>query len=121
MAWTEEEFGGAALGNARLTKRLVRLADDLSSQAHRMRRRRRRINREYREVMRFVPQCILLCGLRQLQKDGLTIILTTDYMNEAEWLCGRIILMGHGRILADRRPEALVRERIEPHVLEGFC
>jgi lipooligosaccharide transport system ATP-binding protein len=56
--------------------------------------------------------------LRQLQKDGLTIILTTHYMDEAERLCGRIILMDHGRILADQTPEALVRERIESHVLE---
>jgi hypothetical protein len=31
MAWAEEEFGGAALGDARLTKRLVRLVDDLSA------------------------------------------------------------------------------------------
>jgi len=58
--------------------------------------------------------------LRQLQKDGLTIILTTHYMDEAERLCGRIILMDHGRILADSSPEELVRERIEPHVLEVF-
>jgi lipooligosaccharide transport system ATP-binding protein len=58
--------------------------------------------------------------LRQLQKDGLTLILTTHYMDEAERLCGRIILMDHGRILADRTPEELVRERIEPHVLEVF-
>jgi lipooligosaccharide transport system ATP-binding protein len=58
--------------------------------------------------------------LRQLQKDGLTIILTTHYMDEAERLCGRIILMDHGRILADRPPEDLVRERIEPHVLEAY-
>jgi len=56
--------------------------------------------------------------LRQLQKAGLTLILTTHYMDEAERLCGRIILMDHGRILADRTPEELVRERIEPHVLE---
>ena len=58
--------------------------------------------------------------LRQLQKDGLTIILTTHYMDEAERLCGRIILMDHGRILADRTPQELVRERIEPHVLEVY-
>ncbi|PZN78690.1 MAG: ABC transporter [Candidatus Methylumidiphilus alinenensis] len=58
--------------------------------------------------------------LRQLQKDGLTIILTTHYMDEAERLCGRIILMDRGRILADSTPEELVRERIEPHVLEVF-
>jgi lipooligosaccharide transport system ATP-binding protein len=58
--------------------------------------------------------------LRQLQKDGLTLILTTHYMDEAERLCERIILMDHGHILADRSPEALVRERIEAHVLEVF-
>lgn len=56
--------------------------------------------------------------LRQLQHEGLTIILTTHYMDEAERLCNRIILMDHGRILADRSPQALIRESIEPHVLE---
>lgn len=56
--------------------------------------------------------------LRQLQKDGLTLILTTHYMDEAERLCNRIILMDHGRVLADRSPQALIRESIEPHVLE---
>ncbi len=58
--------------------------------------------------------------LRQLQKEGITLILTTHYMDEAERLCGRIILMDHGHILADRTPEELIRERIEPHVLEVF-
>jgi lipooligosaccharide transport system ATP-binding protein len=56
--------------------------------------------------------------LRQLQKEGLTIILTTHYMDEAERLCGRIILMDHGRVLADQSPQALIRNYIEPHVLE---
>ncbi|MDD2767229.1 MAG: ATP-binding cassette domain-containing protein [Methylococcus sp.] len=56
--------------------------------------------------------------LRQLQNDGLTIVLTTHYMEEAERLCGRIILMDRGRILADSSPQALIRESIEPHVLE---
>ena len=58
--------------------------------------------------------------LRQLQKEGLTIILTTHYMDEAERLCDRIIIMDHGRILADQSPETLVRERIAPHVLEVY-
>lgn len=56
--------------------------------------------------------------LRQLQKEGLTIILTTHYMDEAERLCNRIILMDHGRVLADQSPQSLIRESIEPHVLE---
>jgi lipooligosaccharide transport system ATP-binding protein len=56
--------------------------------------------------------------LRLLQKEGLTIILTTHYMDEAERLCNRIILMDHGRVLADQSPQALIRDSIEPHVLE---
>ena len=56
--------------------------------------------------------------LRQLRKDGLTIILTTHYLDEAERLCSRIILMDHGRILKDSPPRALIRDHIEPHVLE---
>jgi lipooligosaccharide transport system ATP-binding protein len=56
--------------------------------------------------------------LRQLQKEGLTIILTTHYMDEAERLCQRIILMDHGRVLADQSPQTLIRESIESHVLE---
>lgn len=56
--------------------------------------------------------------LRQLQQDGLTLILTTHYMDEAERLCDRIILMDHGRILADGTPRELIASHIEPHVLE---
>ncbi len=56
--------------------------------------------------------------LRQLQKEGLTIIISTHYMEEAERLCDRIIVMDKGDILADNRPESLIDEQIEPHVLE---
>ncbi|TAN50292.1 MAG: ATP-binding cassette domain-containing protein [Methylococcaceae bacterium] len=56
--------------------------------------------------------------LRQLQQDGLTLILTTHYMDEAERLCDRIVLMDHGRILADDTPRALIERHIESHVLE---
>lgn len=56
--------------------------------------------------------------LRQLQRDGLTLILTTHYMEEAERLCDRIIVMDHGRVLADQAPERLISDSIEAHVLE---
>lgn len=58
--------------------------------------------------------------LRQLQRRGLTLILTTHYMEEAERLCDRIILMDHGRVLADQPPECLISESIEAHVLEVY-
>lgn len=52
--------------------------------------------------------------LRQLQQDGLTVILTTHYMDEAERLCDRIILMDHGRILADGAPRDLIAATSSP-------
>ena len=56
--------------------------------------------------------------LRELKKQGLTLILTTHYMEEAERLCDRVIVMDHGRILADAAPRELIRQHIELHVLE---
>ena len=56
--------------------------------------------------------------LRQLQKGGLTLVLTTHYMEEAERLCDRIILIDHGRVLADQTPHSLISRQIENHVLE---
>lgn len=64
-----------------------------------------------------VRQAIWLL-LRQLRQEGLTLLLSTHYMEEAERLCQRIILMDRGQILADRTPKALVSEGMEPMVLE---
>ena len=56
--------------------------------------------------------------LRELKKQGLTLILTTHYMEEAERLCDRVIVMNHGEIKADAPPKKLIRKEIEAHVLE---
>jgi len=60
--------------------------------------------------------------LRQLHQTGITLILTTHYMEEAERLCDRIVIMDQGQILADQTPQKLICEQIEQHVLEvhGF-
>jgi ABC-2 type transport system ATP-binding protein len=47
--------------------------------------------------------------LRGLQKQGLTIILTTHYMEEADRLCSRVAIIDHGRILTVDSPAALKR------------
>jgi ABC-2 type transport system ATP-binding protein len=45
--------------------------------------------------------------LRELHRNGQTILLTTHYMEEADALCKRIAIIDHGRILADNTPEGL--------------
>jgi len=56
--------------------------------------------------------------LRELKKQGLTLILTTHYMEEAERLCDRVIVMDQGEVKADAPPKQLIRNEIEAHVLE---
>ena len=56
--------------------------------------------------------------LTELKGQGLTILLTTHYMEEAERLCDRLVIIDHGRILVEGRPRNLVRERVGQSVLE---
>jgi ABC-2 type transport system ATP-binding protein len=48
--------------------------------------------------------------LSDLHREGLTIVLTTHFMEEAELLCGRIAILDHGRLLALGAPWALKRD-----------
>ncbi|MHB8433885.1 MAG: ABC transporter ATP-binding protein [Candidatus Tyrphobacter sp.] len=48
--------------------------------------------------------------LRELNADGLTIFLTTHYLEEAEELCKRIAIIRDGRIITEQATEQLVRE-----------
>ncbi len=48
--------------------------------------------------------------LRTLNADGLTIFLTTHYLEEAEELCKRIAIIRDGRIITEQPTEQLVRE-----------
>lgn len=56
--------------------------------------------------------------LRQLLAQGKTILLTTHFMEEAERLCTRLVIMDHGRLIAEGSPRALIAQHIEPHVVE---
>jgi len=56
--------------------------------------------------------------LRQLLARGKTILLTTHFMDEAERLCGRLAILDRGRRIAMDSPQALIRDEIEPHVVE---
>jgi len=47
--------------------------------------------------------------VRQVRDKGCTVFLTTHFMEEAERLCDRVLIMDHGKIVALDTPEALIR------------
>jgi lipooligosaccharide transport system ATP-binding protein len=56
--------------------------------------------------------------LLALKKRGLTVVLTTHYMDEAEHLCDRLVIMDHGRIIAEGRPRELITRHAAESVIE---
>lgn len=58
--------------------------------------------------------------LRELQKMGVTILLTTHYMEEAFQICDRIIIMDYGRKILEGPPHRLVSDHLEPFVMEVY-
>ena len=56
--------------------------------------------------------------LRSLKAEGVTLILTTHYMEEAAQLCDRLIIMHEGLVLTEGTPEGLVAAHVLPHVIE---
>ncbi|MEW2427458.1 ABC transporter ATP-binding protein [Micromonospora sp. NPDC047644] len=61
---------------------------------------------------------VLWDRLFQLKQQGVTLILTTHYMDEAEQLCDRIIVVDHGRIVAQGSPRELITRYATREVLE---
>jgi len=56
--------------------------------------------------------------IRNLQKQGVTVILTTHYMDEAAQLCDRITIMDHGKIIEKGKPADMVKVHVGEEVLE---
>jgi len=56
--------------------------------------------------------------LRSLTDRGVTLLLTTHYMDEAEQLCDRLLVMSDARIVAEGSPDALIAEHAGREVLE---
>ena len=60
--------------------------------------------------------------VRQLNSQGVTVVLTTHYLEEAEQLCDRIAIINHGRVIADKPTRELVgmaREKAVVLTLDG--
>lgn len=56
--------------------------------------------------------------LYRLKQDGATLLLTTHYMDEAEQLCDRLVVMDKGRIVAHGSPRELIAQYVTREVLE---
>jgi lipooligosaccharide transport system ATP-binding protein len=56
--------------------------------------------------------------LYRLKQQGVTLVLTTHYMDEAEQLCDRLVVMDHGRIVAEGSPRALIERYVDREVVE---
>ncbi|USQ77759.1 ABC transporter ATP-binding protein [Ornithinimicrobium cryptoxanthini] len=61
---------------------------------------------------------VLWDRLFRLKEVGVTLVVTTHFMDEAEQLCDRLIVVDHGRIMAEGSPRALIREFSTREVLE---
>ena len=56
--------------------------------------------------------------LLDLKKRGITLLLTTHYMDEAQRLCDHIIVIDQGKILDEGSPRALIDRHVRGHVFE---
>ena len=58
--------------------------------------------------------------LQQLLQQGKSILLTTHFMDEAERLCNRLLLLDHGKKIAEGAPRDLISQHLEPDVVEVY-
>ena len=58
--------------------------------------------------------------LQRLVQQGKSILLTTHFMDEAERLCARLLVLDHGRKIAEGTPRDLIAQHLEPDVVEVY-
>ncbi|HSV35420.1 MAG TPA: ATP-binding cassette domain-containing protein [Ramlibacter sp.] len=58
--------------------------------------------------------------LQLLLQQGKSILLTTHFMDEAERLCSRLLVLDHGKKIAEGRPRDLIVQHLEPDVVEAY-
>jgi lipooligosaccharide transport system ATP-binding protein len=58
--------------------------------------------------------------LGTLLQQGKSILLTTHFMDEAERLCDRLLVLDHGRKIAEGTPRGLIAEHLESDVVEVY-
>jgi lipooligosaccharide transport system ATP-binding protein len=61
---------------------------------------------------------VLWDRLFRLKEQGVTLVITTHYMDEAEQLCDRLVVMDKGKIMAEGSPAELIKKYSSKEVLE---
>jgi len=57
--------------------------------------------------------------LKDLSSKGITVIITTHYMEEAARLCDRLVIMDNGQILVEGTPKELIKKYVGDHIVEA--
>jgi lipooligosaccharide transport system ATP-binding protein len=58
--------------------------------------------------------------LQRLVQQGKSILLTTHFMDEAERLCNRLLVLDHGKKMTEGSPRQLISDNLEPDVVEVY-
>ena len=111
---------------AQLTEKRMSKADDLSGGMQRRLAIARGLVNEPEILMLDEPTTgldpqarhILWDRLFRLKEQGVTLVITTHYMDEAEQLCDRLIVMDKGKIMAEGSPSELIKKYSSKEVLE---
>ncbi|CAN5523218.1 ATP-binding cassette domain-containing protein [soil metagenome] len=114
------------LAFAQLTERSTAKVDDLSGGMRRRLTIARALINDPRILLLDEPTTgldpqarhILWDRLFRLKEQGTTLVLTTHYMDEAEQLCDRLVVVDKGKIMAEGAPAALIKQYSTREVLE---
>ena len=61
---------------------------------------------------------VIIDHLKQLNKQGITIVYTSHHLNEAEHFCTRVAIIDHGKIIVKGQPKELIASNEKAHNLE---